>query len=46
MKFSFMSFSTPELTLEETLALAERLGYDGVELRIEAGHKHGADGHH
>ena len=43
MKYSFMSFSCPELTLAEMLALAERYGYDGIEPRIEAGHKHGIE---
>lgn len=43
MKYSFMSFSTPELTLGEMLALAARLGYDGIEPRISAGHRHGIE---
>jgi sugar phosphate isomerase/epimerase len=38
-----MSFSTPELGLEETLSVARRYGYDGVELRLDAEHKHGAE---
>jgi len=40
MKYSFMSFSTPELTLAETLALAKRLGYDGIEPRLQGNHGH------
>ncbi len=40
MKYSFMSFSTPALTLAEMLSLAKELGYDGVEPRIDAGHAH------
>ena len=30
MKYAFMSFSTPELGLADTLALAGRLGYDAI----------------
>ncbi len=40
MKYSFMSFSTPELSLDEMLALAKKLGYDGIEPRLRA-HVHG-----
>jgi len=43
MKYSFMSFSCPELTLGEMLALAGRLGYDGIEPRLASGHKHGIE---
>ncbi|OGV64037.1 MAG: hypothetical protein A3K19_04525 [Lentisphaerae bacterium RIFOXYB12_FULL_65_16] len=43
MKYSFMSFSTPELTLDDMLALAKRLGYDGIEPRTSAKHKHGVE---
>ncbi len=43
LKYAFMSFSTPALSLEDTLALAKRLGYDGIEPRIEAGHRHGIE---
>jgi sugar phosphate isomerase/epimerase len=43
MRYSFMSFSTPELSLDAILALAARLGYDGVEPRISAGHQHGIE---
>ncbi len=43
MKYAFMTFSTPEQTLEEVLATAKRFGYDGVELRIDSGHKHGVE---
>jgi sugar phosphate isomerase/epimerase len=38
-----MTFSTPELGLEETLSVAQRFGYDGVELRLDADHKHGVE---
>lgn len=43
MKFSFMSFSCPDLSLEAMLSLAKRLGYDGVEPRVEAKHAHGIE---
>ena len=43
MKFSFMSFSTPNLSLDDMLALAKRLGYDGVEPRIDSKHAHGIE---
>ena len=43
MKYAFMSFSCPELTLAEILALAAKLGYDGIEPRLVAGHKHGIE---
>jgi len=43
MKFSFMTFSTPNLTLEEVLDVAKKYGYEGVELRITANHKHGIE---
>jgi sugar phosphate isomerase/epimerase len=43
MKFSFMSFSATELNLDELLALAKRLGYDGIEPRIDSKHGHGIE---
>lgn len=43
MKYSFMSFSCPELSLEETLSLAKKIAYDAIEPRISAGHKHGIE---
>jgi len=43
MKYSFMTFSTPELSFAELLEVAGRYGYDGVELRMDAGHAHGAE---
>jgi len=39
LKYAFMSFSTPEMPLEEMLEHAAKLGYDGVEPRL--GHGHG-----
>lgn len=43
MKYAFMSFSTPKLTLKEMLTLARELGYDGIEPRLDAGHAHGVE---
>lgn len=43
MKYAFMSFSCPELTLAELLALAGKLGYDGIEPRLAAEHRHGIE---
>ena len=40
MKFSFMSFSCPELNLDEMIAVAKKYGYDGIEPRISSNHKH------
>jgi len=39
LKYAFMSFSTPEMSLDAMLAHAAKLGYDGVEPRL--GHAHG-----
>lgn len=43
MKYAFMSFSTPKLTLAETVDVARRFGYDGIEPRVDAGHGHGIE---
>jgi len=43
MRFSFMSFSTPELDFSQTLTAAKRYGYDGFEPRLESGHAHGIE---
>ncbi|MBN1344199.1 MAG: sugar phosphate isomerase/epimerase [Phycisphaerae bacterium] len=43
MKYAFMTFSCPELSLDEVLALAKRLGYEGVEPRVSSSHKHGLE---
>jgi sugar phosphate isomerase/epimerase len=43
MKYSFMSFSCPELSLDDMLSVAKRFGYDGIEPRLDAGHKHGVE---
>lgn len=43
MKYAFMTFSCPQLNLDEVLALAKRIGYDGVEPRLVSKHKHGIE---
>jgi fatty-acyl-CoA synthase len=43
MKFSFMSFSCPELGLSDMLSLAKELGYDGIEPRAVSKHAHGVE---
>jgi len=43
MRFSFMTFSCPELPWGEVLDVAARFGYDGVEPRAQAGHAHGVE---
>ncbi len=43
MKYAFMSFSNPAWTLDEMLAAAKQYGYDGIEPRIDGGHKHGLE---
>ncbi len=43
MKYSFMTFSCPQLSLDEVLSLAKRIGYDGVEPRVVSNHKHGIE---
>ncbi len=43
MKYSFMSFSCPQLALGDLLAVAKRFGYDAVEPRIDRQHKHGVE---
>ncbi|MDD3726417.1 MAG: sugar phosphate isomerase/epimerase [Candidatus Ratteibacteria bacterium] len=43
MKFSFMSFTTPDKSLKEMLDIAKKYGYDGIEPRAQTGHKHGVE---
>ena len=43
LKYAFMSFSCPNLSLGEMLAVAKQYGYDGIEPRIEAEHAHGVE---
>ena len=43
MKYAFMTFSCPELELKEVLDVAKRTGYEGIEPRITAKHRHGIE---
>lgn len=43
MKYSFMTFSCPDLTLVQALTLAKKLGYDAIEPRLADGQKHGIE---
>ncbi|MEI6499855.1 MAG: sugar phosphate isomerase/epimerase family protein [Armatimonadota bacterium] len=43
MKLSFMTFATPDWDLSRILTAAIRYGYDGIEPRAEAEHKHGIE---
>ncbi len=43
MRYSFMTFSVPEASLDQVLALAKRYGYDGVEPRLASKHGHGIE---
>ena len=43
MKYAFMTFSTPTLSLADALATARRHGYDGIEPRLDAQHAHGVE---
>jgi len=43
MRLSFMTFACPEYRLAELLVAARRYGYDGVEPRVLAQHKHGIE---
>ena len=41
MKLSFMTFVCPEWTTEKIVKFARLASYDGVEIRVDAGHRHG-----
>jgi sugar phosphate isomerase/epimerase len=43
VKYSFMTFSCPELSWGEVLDVAGRFAYDGVEPRAQSGHAHGIE---
>lgn len=43
MKYSYMSFSTPTATLREMVDIAREYGYQGIEPRIGADHRHGIE---
>jgi len=40
MKLSFMTFVCPEWEIDRVVQFAKEAGYDGVEIRVDAGHKH------
>ena len=40
MKLSFMTFVCPEWEIERIVQFAGEANYDGVEIRVDAGHKH------
>jgi sugar phosphate isomerase/epimerase len=40
MKLSFMTFVCPTWPTEKIVKFAKAAGYDGVEIRVDAGHKH------
>jgi len=41
LKLSFMTFVCPSWEIERVVRFAREAGYDGVEIRVDAGHKHG-----
>ena len=43
MKLSYMTFLYPQLGVDALIAKAHQFGYDGIEWRAEAGHKHGVE---
>lgn len=40
IKLGFMTFVLPEWKIERIAKFAKKAGYDGVEIRVDAGHKH------
>ncbi len=43
MNYAFMSFSCPEATFDEMLAMAAQYGYDGIEPRAGGNHNHAVE---
>lgn len=43
MKISFMTFAAPNWTLKQVIDAAVRHGYQGIEFRTDATHKHGVE---
>lgn len=41
LKLSFMTFVCPEWKIEKIVQFAREAGYDGVEIRVDVGHRHG-----
>ncbi|MDP6779359.1 MAG: sugar phosphate isomerase/epimerase family protein [Candidatus Latescibacteria bacterium] len=40
MKLGYMTFVCPEWKIERVVEFAKEAGYDGVEIRVDAGHQH------
>ncbi len=40
IKLGFMTFVLPEWEIERVVKFAKKAGYNGVEIRVDAGHKH------
>jgi sugar phosphate isomerase/epimerase len=40
IKLSFMTFVCPNWEIEKVVKFAKQANYDGVEIRVDAGHKH------
>ena len=45
MKLSFMTFVCPEWDMEKAVRFAKDAGYDGIEIRVDAGHRHNVSSH-
>ncbi|MGL5930740.1 MAG: sugar phosphate isomerase/epimerase family protein [Dermatophilaceae bacterium] len=43
MRYQFNSYSMPDADLDTLFSAAHRYGYDGVELRLTEGHRHGVE---
>jgi len=43
MRISFMTFTCPDWDLKRIIRCAKDYGYDGVEIRVVSGHKHGIE---
>jgi len=41
VKLSFMTFVCPEWNMEQAVRFAAEAGYHGIEIRVDAGHRHG-----
>jgi len=41
LKLGFMTFVCPSWSIERIVRFARKAGYDGVEIRVDVGHKHG-----
>jgi sugar phosphate isomerase/epimerase len=43
IKLSFMTWVTPNWSVEDVIAAARKYGYNGVEIRVESNHAHGIE---